>query len=280
MNEIQLQSSHRCFNGNVEFYTHQSVSTSTRMVFSVYRPDDENDMKVPVLFFLAGLTCNEQNFVTKGGALEWASENGLMLVCPDTSPRGTAIPGEFDHWDFGASAGYYVNATTEKWKENYRMYDYTSLELPETVFSNFNTDTDKVAITGHSMGGHGALVVGLKNPGIFRSISAFAPICAPSRCPWGIKAFKNFLGENKELWLEYDASEIIKIAKPDRKILVDQGTSDKFLEMQLKTNLLETAAKESGYPIEIRMHEGFDHSFYFISTFVKDHIDFHMKNLS
>lgn len=279
MSKLNLQNRHRSFNGNVEFYTHNSTSTSTEMVFGIYRPDSEKKEKLPALFFLSGLTCNEQNFITKAGALQWASENNLILVCPDTSPRGTNIPGEFDDWDFGASAGYYVNATTETWKKNYRMYDYTAKELPELVFSNFNIDTEKAAISGHSMGGHGALVVGLRNPDIFKSISAFAPICSPSQCPWGVKAFTNFLGENKELWKEYDASELIKEAKPDRKILIDQGNADKFLEEQLKTHVIQKTAREAGYPLEVRMHEGFDHSYYFISTFIKNHIDFHINNL-
>lgn len=279
METINLKSRHRSFDGFVEFYSHKSESTSTEMTFSVYKPDIETTEKVSALFFLAGLTCNEENFITKAGAIQYASKHNLMLVCPDTSPRGTNIPGEFDHWDFGSSAGFYVNATTINWNKNYKMYDYVVKELPELIFSYFHVDENRVGISGHSMGGHGALVIGLKNPDIFKSISAFAPICAPSQCPWGIKAFTHYLGENQEDWKQYDASELIKTAEPKNKILIDQGTSDKFLDEQLKPEILVESAMQANFPVEVRMHDGYDHSFYFISTFIKDHIEFHVEKL-
>ena len=280
MNEITLKEKHRSFGGSTEFYSHDSISTKTPMNFSVFRPKQEGTEKVPVLVFLSGLTCNEENFITKAGAQKWASDHGLMIICPDTSPRETDIPGERDDWDFGQSAGFYVNATTDLWKENYNMYDYIVNEITGILESNFNGDMGRLAISGHSMGGHGALVIGLRNPGIFKSISAFSPICAPMQCPWGQKAFKNYLGENKDLWKEYDASELVKKAEVKSEILVDQGTGDKFLEEQLKPEIFSAACRESNHPLNLRMQEGYDHSYYFVSSFIKDHIEFHINNLN
>lgn len=280
MIKIKLKQRHGSFGGSTEFYTHQSEVTKTPMTFSVFRPKEEETSKVPVLLFLSGLTCNEENFITKAGAQQWAADNGLMIICPDTSPRGTDIPGERDDWDFGESAGFYLNATTDLWKENYNMYDYVVSEIPEILESNFNADMKSLAISGHSMGGHGALIIGLRNPKIFKSISAFSPICAPMQCPWGQKAFKNYLGENKELWKKYDASEIVKAANPPNPILIDQGTDDKFLEEQLKPHLFEQNSKKSGIPLNLRMQKGYDHSYYFLSSFIKDHIEFHIHNLN
>lgn len=280
MAEITLKQQHRSFGGSTEFYSHDSQSTRTQMNFSVFRPKEELTEKVPVLVFLSGLTCNEENFITKAGAQGWADENGLMIICPDTSPRGTDIPGEKDDWDFGQSAGFYVNATTDLWKNNYNMYNYIVSEIPETLESNFNADMDRIAISGHSMGGHGALVIGLRNPEIFKSISAFSPICAPMQCPWGEKAFSNYLGEDKELWKDYDASEIVKHKKSEKPILIDQGTDDKFLDEQLKPGIFEQSCKESGCDLELRMQEGYDHSYYFVASFIRDHIEFHINNLS
>ena len=280
MIEIKLKQKHKSFGGSTEFYTHQSEATKTQMTFSVFRPKEEQTSKIPVLVFLSGLTCNEENFITKAGAQQWAADNGLMIICPDTSPRGTDIPGERDDWDFGESAGFYLNATTHLWKANYNMYDYIVNEIPEILESNFNADMNRVAISGHSMGGHGALVIGLRNPDIFRSISAFSPICAPMQCPWGQKAFTNYLGEDTETWKEYDASELVNNAKVKSEILIDQGTGDKFLEEQLKPEIFEQKCREAGYPLKLRMQTGYDHSYYFVSSFIKDHIEFHIKNLN
>ncbi|MGH7885647.1 MAG: S-formylglutathione hydrolase [Thermodesulfobacteriota bacterium] len=280
MAKLNLKSRHKSYKGYVEFYTHDSESTFTEMTFSVYRPECETNEKVAALFFLSGLTCNEENFITKSGAIQYASEHKLMLICPDTSPRGTNIPGEFDNWDLGSSAGFYVNATTINWNKHYRMYDYVAKELPELIFSNFKINENKIAISGHSMGGHGALIIGLRNPEIFRSISAFAPICAPSQCPWGVKAFTHYLGEEREDWQQYDASELIKLAEPKKTILIDQGTADKFLDEQLNPEILLEAAMRANFPLKVRMQEGYDHSYYFISTFIKDHIEFHLENLN
>ncbi len=280
MAELTLKEQHRSFGGSTEFYTHQSKSTKTPMTFSVFRPKEEKNEKVPVLVFLSGLTCNEENFITKSGAQKWASDNGMMIICPDTSPRGTDIPGERDNWDFGQSAGFYLNATTDLWKENYNMYDYVVNEITEILSSNFNANLDHVAISGHSMGGHGALVIGLRNSELFKSVSAFSPICAPMQCPWGQKAFKNYLGDKEESWKQYDASELVKSARVESEILIDQGTDDKFLKEQLKPGIFEQNCKETGYPLNLRMQEGYDHSYYFVSSFIKDHIEFHLHNLN
>jgi len=280
MYSIELIKSHKSFGGRVDFYSHPSKATGTGMKFSVFRPLGEKHNNVPVLFWLSGLTCTEENFITKAGAERWASECGMMIVCPDTSPRGTNLPGEHDSWDLGSGAGFYLNAVTEPWRSHYRMYDYTAKELPAVIDSNFNADMGRVAISGHSMGGHGALVIGLRNPDLYRSISAFAPIAAPSECPWGQKAFVNYLGEDTELWKEYDASQIIKTVKVRTPVLIDQGTDDEFLDEQLKPEIFIQAAKDAGYPVKLRMQEGYDHSYYFIATFIKEHLDFHTKNLS
>jgi len=262
----------------VTFYSHESESTKTPMNFSVYHPPQEYKVKVPVLFWLSGLTCNEENFIAKAGAQIWASHHGIMLVCPDTSPRGTNLPGEHDSRDFGSGAGFYVNATTPGWCEHYRMYDYVVKELPEIVASNFNADMDRVGISGHSMGGHGALVLGLRNPDIYKSISAFSPIGAPSLCAWGQKAFTGYLGEDRELWKEYDASELVRTVRRNDIILVDQGTDDEFLKDQLLLDYLVEACHETKFPLKIRMQRDYDHSYYFIATFIKDHIEFHAEN--
>ena len=260
------------------FYSHQSESTRTPMKFAVYHPPQEYKVKVPVLFWLSGLTCNEENFITKAGAQMWASHHGIMLVCPDTSPRGTNLPGENDDWDFGSGAGFYVNAVTPGWSTYYKMYDYVVKELPEIVASNFNVDMDRVGISGHSMGGHGALVLGLRNPGLYKSISAFSPIGAPSLCTWGQKAFTGYLGENRELWKEYDASELVKTVRRNDIVLVDQGTDDEFLKDQLMLDYLVEGCNETKFPLKLRMQRGYDHSYYFIASFIKEHIEFHAEN--
>lgn len=280
MHRVELIKSHKSFGGRVEYYSHPSRATGTEMKFSVFRPLVEKHNDAPVMFWLSGLMCSEENFITKAGAQKRASECGMMIVCPDTSPRGLNLPGEHDCWDFGSGAGFYVNAGLDPWRRHYRMYDYTAKELPAVIDANFNVDMSRVAISGHSMGGHGALVLGLRNPGLYKSISAFSPVSAPSQCPWGQKAFTNYLGEDKELWKEYDASEIIKTVKVRTPVLIDQGADDEFLDEQLKPELLVSAAEQAGYPVKLRVHEGYDHSSYFIATFIADHIEFHEKNLS
>jgi len=278
MGQLKKLKQYLSFGGTVTFYSHESESTKTPMNFSVFHPPQEYKVKVPVLFWLSGLTCNEENFITKAGAQMWASHHGIMLVCPDTSPRGTNLPGEHDSWDFGSGAGFYVNAVTPGWSEHYRMYDYVVKELPDIVASNFNADMDRIGISGHSMGGHGALVLGLRNPELYKSISAFSPIGAPSLCPWGKKAFTGYLGEDKELWKEYDASELVKTIRRNDIVLVDQGTDDEFLKDQLLLDYLVEACHETKFPLKIRMQRDYDHSYYFIATFIKDHIEFHAEN--
>jgi S-formylglutathione hydrolase len=233
-----------------------------------------------VLFYLAGLTCTEETFMTKAGAQRLAAQEGMILVAPDTSPRGAGIPGETDSWDLGAGAGFYVDATQEPWSRHYRMYSYI-LELRELVMANFAADPDRTGIFGHSMGGHGALVMALRNPGLFRSVSAFAPIAAPTRCPWGQKAFSAYLGPDQSAWREYDATELMSRTKAPfpQGILIDQGLADKFLEQQLHPEAFEEACRQAGQPLELRRQPGYDHGYYFISTFVEDHLRFHKGQL-
>jgi len=269
----------KAFGGHVKKFSHQSASTHTEMKFSVYLPPQITNTKVPVIYWLSGLTCNEDNFVQKAGAFRSAAEAGVMLVCPDTSPRGVSIPGDSDSWDFGVAAGFYVNATQEKWAKNYNMYDYVTKELPALIKGNFNVN-DKKSIFGHSMGGHGALICFLKNPNAYQSVSAFAPICNPSVVPWGIKAFTGYLGENKDEWKAYDACELMmKYDGPKPNILIDQGTEDSFLRSQLLPEQFQAACQKMGHPIDLRLLEGYDHSYFFISSFVEDHIKHHAKYL-
>jgi S-formylglutathione hydrolase len=252
------------------------------MRFSVFRPPQAEQRPVPVLFYLAGLTCTEETFAIKAGAQRRAAELGLMLVTCDTSPRNTGIPGEADDWEFGAGAGFYVNATQAPWSRNFRMYDYVLDELRATVLNNFAARPDRLGIFGHSMGGHGALVLALRNPQVYRSVSAFAPICSPTRCAWGQKALPRYLGEDRSTWEQYDAVELITAGGRQvyPEILVDQGLADKFLhQSQLLPELLESACKAASQPLRMRRHEGYDHGYYFIATFVADHLLFHAKAL-
>lgn len=252
------------------------------MRFAVYTPPQAADGPVPVLYYLAGLTCTEETFMIKGGAQRLAAEHGLMLVAPDTSPRDTNVPGEDDDWDFGTGAGFYVDATEEPWSAHYKMYSYVTQELPAVVEENFPASADARGVFGHSMGGHGALVCALKNPDYFRSVSAFAPVSAPTRVPWGEKAFSGYLGEDREAWRAYDASELVRERPfPDgRDILVDQGLSDQFLEEQLRPEAFEEACAESGQPLTLNRRESYDHSYYMISTFMEDHIHHHAAALN
>jgi len=276
---------HACFGGVQRFYQHDSSATGLPMRYSVYLPpgaDGQQATALPVLFYLAGLTCTEETFMTKAGAQRVAAELGMILVAPDTSPRGANVPGEAESWDFGVGAGFYLDATQQPWARHYRMHSYL-LELRDLVLATLPADSQRIGIFGHSMGGHGALVMALRHPDLFRSVSAFAPIAAPSLCPWGKKAFGGYLGADESSWQAYDASALM--AQHDRApfpagILIDQGLGDKFLEEQLLPEAFEAACKDAGQPLELRRHEGYDHGYYFISTFVEDHLRFHHRQLA
>ena len=279
---MEIISEHACFGGTVGFYRHTSAVNNCDMQFSVYQPPQAADRPVPVVTFLSGLTCTEETFMIKSGAERIAAELGLMLVNPDTSPRGTGVPDDPDGaYDFGLGAGFYLNATEAPWNQHFHMYDYLTGELPEVLLANFPGDRDRQGITGHSMGGHGALTVGLKNPHIYKSISAFAPICSPINCPWGQKALGNYLGADQSTWIEYDATELVKRldAIPEHKILIDQGMADQFLEQELHPHLFEAACEEKGVALKLRRHDGYDHGYYFISSFMEDHLRFHLDIL-
>lgn len=267
---------HASFGGWQEVYKHRSEVLKCSMNFAIYIPPHGKDEILPVIYWLSGLTCNEQNFISKAGAQKYASENKVIIVAPDTSPRGEDVS-DNDDYDLGQGAGFYVNATQEPWAENYRMYDYIVDELRALIDSNFATNKVQ-SIMGHSAGGHGALVIGLRNPDIYKSISAFSPIVAPTQVPWGKKAFTAYLGNDETSWKTYDAVELVKLSSINTPILVDQGTEDSFLEEQLKPKLLSDVCSEKHYPITLNMREGYDHSYYFIASFIEDHIKFHMNN--
>lgn len=267
---------HASFGGWQEVYKHESEVLNCSMNFSIYLPPHDENEKLPVIYWLSGLTCNEQNFITKAGAQKYAAEHKVIIVAPDTSPRGESIPDD-GAYDLGQGAGFYVNATQEPWSKNYRMYDYIVDELRALIDQNFPTNKVQ-SIMGHSAGGHGALVIGLRNPEIYKSISAFSPIVAPSQVPWGQKAFTAYLGTDQTLWANYDAVELIKSSSVKMPILVDQGSEDSFLKEQLKTELLENTCREKEYPISLNMREGYDHSYYFIASFIEEHIKFHISN--
>tara|TARA_B110000003_G_scaffold82966_1_gene84719 strand:- start:2429 stop:3283 length:855 start_codon:yes stop_codon:yes gene_type:complete len=273
----------KVFAGNVEVYRHSSEVNHCDMQFSVFRPKQEQHSSVPLLTWLSGLTCTEDTFMFKAGALKMASDLGIMILAPDTSPRGDNVPDdENGAYDFGLGAGFYVNATKSPWQTHYNMYDYVTKELPSIITSNFNVDKNRFGIFGHSMGGHGALTIGLRNPDTYRSISAFAPICNPINCPWGTKALGNYLGENSSAWSEYDATEIVlagNYKSPQNLIRIDQGLADEFLERELNTDKFEQACKDSELAIDIHRHVGHGHGYYFISTFIDDHLQHHAKYL-
>jgi S-formylglutathione hydrolase len=276
-----LVSEHRSFGGTVAFYRHASEACGGEMRFGVYVPPQAATRKVPVLYYLAGLTCTEETFLIKGGAQRVAAELGLMLVAPDTSPRGANFPGESDSWDFGVGAGFYVDATQAPWSSRYRMFTYVTKELPALVAEHLPARADREGIFGHSMGGHGALVCALRQPGRYRSISAFAPISAPMRVPWGEKAFNGYLGPDRQAWGDWDASELVRtLREPLPPLLVDQGTRDKFLTEQLRPELLQDACVAAGQPLTLRRLEGYDHSYYFVSTFMEDHLRHHAAALN
>ncbi|MCW5663865.1 MAG: S-formylglutathione hydrolase [Piscinibacter sp.] len=273
----------RCFGGTVRLLQHQSSEIGLPMKCSVYLPPAAAQGKVPALIWLAGLTCNEQTFMIKAGAQRIASQLGVALIAPDTSPRGAKVLGEEDDWDFGVGAGFYLDATQPEWSRHYRMESWIIRELVPGLCSSFPIDEQRLGLFGHSMGGHGALTLALRHPGIFRTLSAFAPICAPSKCPWGSKALYGYLGDDYELWKKHDASALMRrqsSAPYPAGILVDQGLADKFLATQLQPEQLESACALAGQPLTLRRHEGYDHGYHFISTFVEDHVRFHVERLN
>jgi S-formylglutathione hydrolase len=277
---MKIISEHACFGGTQRFLTHESRECGTEMRFSVYEPPQARKRRVPVLYYLAGLTCTEETFMIKAGAQRLAAELGLMLVAPDTSPRQPRLPGDDASWDFGLGAGFYVDATQMPWAAHYRMYSYVTSELPELMTSSFPALADRQGIFGHSMGGHGALVCALRNPAQYRSLSAFAPISAPMRCPWGHKAFSGYLGPDEDGWRAYDATELVTHAPFHGPILIDQGDADKFLAEQLKPELFAEACRRAGQTLELRMQPGYDHGYYFIQTFMADHLAWHASALN
>ncbi|MBB3822530.1 S-formylglutathione hydrolase [Xanthomonas arboricola] len=266
-----------CFGGWQDVYRHQSQTLNCSMQVGVYLPPQAADGPLPVLYWLSGLTCTEQNFISKAGAQRYAAEHGVILVAPDTSPRGDDVA-DADGYDIGKGAGFYVDATEQPWVAHYRMYDYVVNELPALIEANVAT-TGARAISGHSMGGHGALTIALKNPGRYRSVSAFSPIVAPSLVPWGEKAFAQYLGDDRATWKAYDATALIAQAQERLPLLIDQGDADEFLQNQLKTALFEDAANAAGYPVTVRMQPGYDHSYYFIASFIGEHIAHHAAAL-
>lgn len=278
-NSLTLLSATKSFGGWLKRYQHVSRSLNCDMVFAIYLPPQAEKAPVPLLWWLSGLTCTDENFMQKAGAQRIAAELGIAIICPDTSPRGVNLPGENDSYDFGSGAGFYVNATQEPWNKHYRMYDYIAQELPALVRAQFPL-SGKEAISGHSMGGHGALVMALRNPGRFTSVSAFAPIVNPSNCPWGQKAFGGYLGDKRELWAQYDACELIAAGAAPQPLLIDQGESDNFLLEQLKPELLEAVCRQHNFPFTLRRQPGYDHSYFFIATFVEEHLRFHARYLA
>lgn len=278
MTGLTVRSEQRCHGGTIGFYSHVSTSTGTEMRFAVYVPPGAAGARFPVLYYLAGLTCTEETFMIKAGALPLAASAGIILVTLDTSPRGIELPGDREHWDFGVGAGFYVDATQAPWAQHYRMYSYVVDELPGLVEANFPT-TDRRGIFGHSMGGHGALVIALRNPARYHAVSAFAPIANPIAVPWGEKAFSRYLGPDRARWEAYDASVLLHHAPGGREILVDQGLTDQFLDSQLHPEALEAAARAGDQRLTLRRHPGYDHSYWFIQTFIADHVAWHRDRL-
>ena len=277
---IQEIASHKAFDGKVSYYKHISKTCDTEMKFSVYDPPSIKSEKVPILFYLAGLTCTEETFMIKSGALNEASKLGLLLVSPDTSPRNSINGEETKDWDFGTGAGFYLDATEQPWDRNYKMFSYVTEELTKIVHENFNCNPEKQSIFGHSMGGHGALVCALKRPDLYKSVSCFAPISSPINSPWGKKAFSGYLGKNQTAWKEWDSSYLIeKNYNSFDEILIDQGTNDEFLEEELKPNIFFDKCMLVGQKLIMRYQDNYDHGYNFISTFINDHLSFHSQRL-
>lgn len=275
---METVSTNKAFGGVQGVYTHASAETGTEMTFSVFVPEHAPGTKLPVLWFLSGLTCTHANVTEKGEFRRACAEHGVILVAPDTSPRGDDVPDD-EGYDFGKGAGFYVDATQAPWSANFRMRSYLEIELPAVIAEHFPADMARQGITGHSMGGHGALTIALRDPSRFRSVSAFAPIVSPLNCPWGEKALTGYIGADRTAWREYDGCALIEDGARLPDLLVDQGLADGFLEGQLKTNLLEEACAKAGQPATIRMQEGYDHSYYFISTFMAEHVGWHAERL-
>ena len=271
----------RSFGGWHKRFRHRSEVLDCDMVFAVYLPPAAESGQVPVLWWLSGLTCTDENFMQKAGAHKLASQLGIAIICPDTSPRGTDLPGEHDSYDLGSGAGFYLNASRAPWSGHYRMYDYITSELPERVADQLPINLDRQAISGHSMGGHGALICALKNPGRYRSVSAFAPICNPSQCDWGKKAFAAYLGDDRARWLDWDACELVRRHGSPHPLLIDQGDADDFLHQgQLRPEALEAACQAAGVELKLRRRAGYDHSYFFIASFIDDHLQHHATALS
>ncbi len=279
MSAVELLAEHACHGGVQRFYRHESRETRSSMKFSAYVPPQARSDRVPVVYFLSGLTCTEETFPIKSHAQALAAELGLILVSPDTSPREPRLPGDAASWDFGQGAGFYVDATEKPWRAHYRMYSYVTEELPEVVAATLPVDPAQSGLMGHSMGGHGALICALRNPTRYRSVSAFAPIAAPMRCPWGKKAFTNYLGTDVGTWLKYDATELVLRNRFPGTILIDQGGDDQFLVEQLLPEKFSAAATRSGQPLNLRMQPGYDHGYYFIQSFIADHLRHHAAHL-
>ena len=275
---LETLEEHKCFGGVQGVYRHASAATGTPMRLSVYMPPAGFDGPPPVLYWLSGLTCTEENFTIKAGAQRWAAETGFAVVACDTSPRGDGVPDE-DSYDFGSGAGFYVDATVAPWSANYRMYSYVAEELPALVERHFEVHGDRRGLFGHSMGGHGALMIALRNPERFHSVSAFAPIVAPSRTPWGQKALKGYLGDDEAAWRAYDSCELVRERGWGRDILVDQGDADDFKDDRLRPDLFEAACEAAGVPLTLRLQPGYDHSYYFIATFLGEHFEWHARRL-
>ena len=278
---VEKVSANQSFGGHQLRCKHQSDVLNCEMTFSIYLPPQAELGSVPVLYWLSGLTCTDENFVQKAGAQQYAAEHGVAIVCPDTSPRGDDVADDSEGaYDMGLGAGFYVDATQQPWAQHYQMYSYVVDELPALIHAEFPIDKRRQAISGHSMGGHGALTVALKHPDRFRSVSAFAPICSPLNCPWGEKALSHYLGDDRLHWAQYDAVELVKQCQTHLPVLVDQGQADNFLTEQLKTELLIDAAKKADWAMQIRMQPAYDHSYFFIATFIGEHIAFHARALA
>lgn len=275
---LELVSATKSFGGWLKRYKHHSRALDCEMIFAIYLPPQAETDKVPLLWWLSGLTCNDQNFMEKAGAHRVAAELGVAIVCPDTSPRGTNLPGEHDSFDFGSGAGFYVNATQAPWNAHYRMYDYLVEELPSVMRLQFPVN-GRESISGHSMGGHGALTLALRHPGRFCSVSAFAPVVNPMACPWGQKAFSHYLGEDVSRWRQYDACELVANGASRQRLFIDQGEADPFLEEQLKPENLEAVCEKHDHPLTLRRQPGYDHSYFFIASFIEDHLRYHAEQL-
>ena len=276
--QLTLEAENKSFGGHYQVHSHWGESTNCQMVFSIFLPPQSEVKKLPVLIWLSGLTCTEENFRTKAGVQRYAAEAGIIVVSPDTSPRGEDVPDDPDY-GYGQGAGFYLDATQEPWSQHFNMYSYILKDLLSVLESNFPADMKRLGIFGHSMGGHGALTIAFKNPELFKSVSVFSPICAPTKAPWGENAFTRYLGEDRNLWQDYDACDLVRAKGWPNDILIDQGENDEYLADHLKPELLEQACEEKGIAIKLRKHAGYDHSYFFVSTFIGDHILWHSERL-